>query len=95
LNRTGDPAINYYGLVRPQFQYNRAIQNFGNDINFLESNFAANQQQLPLQTGQGAGFMTQGQYFMNNGSRVGGIRPGGSAGTAGTGGGQVSSPRGR
>jgi hypothetical protein len=82
LNRGGDPAINYYGLVRPQLQYNRALQNVGNDINFLESNLAAAQaQQQPAQTGHGASFMTQYQYFMNNGGgRLPGNRPFGAGG---------------
>src|SRR5262249_10483647 len=69
LARTGDPAVNYYGLVRPQIAFNRAIQNINNDINYIESN-----PNLPVQTGHAAGFMTQGRYFMttNRGYGYGG-----------------------
>src|ERR1700720_2803462 len=56
LLNQGDTAINYYGLVRPQFAYSRAIQNLGNDINYLEANPTGNQQQN-FQTGNRSSFM--------------------------------------
>src|ERR1700730_2004855 len=57
LLNSGDTAINYYGLVRPQFAYNRAIQNLGNEINYLEANPAGNQlNQQNFQTGNRTSF---------------------------------------
>jgi hypothetical protein len=89
LLNSGDTAINYYGLVRPQFAYNRAIQNLGNEINYLEANPAGNQMlQQSFQTGTRATFMTQSKYFMNNGYGAGYRSPG----MAGPGAGQTSSP---
>jgi hypothetical protein len=81
LTGGGDTAVNYYGLVRPQFAYNRAIQNLGSEINYLESPAAAQQNQTPFQTGNRSGFMTQNRYFMTNGyAGAGGYRPGAGVG---------------
>jgi hypothetical protein len=75
LARGGSPAINYYGLVRPEMQFRQSIQNLAGDI-------AANQQaignlntsvsgsDLPF-TGHPTQFMNLGGYFMNNGSSLG------------------------
>ncbi len=81
----GNPALNYYGLVRPQFAYDRAFQTLGANVNSLGANVnsleAANQ---APQTGHRSSFMTHNQYFMNNGSGKAaggqtGARPGGQA----------------
>lgn len=73
LVRGGSPAINYYGLVRPQVAAARAIETLGNEFQSLES--TANQ---PSQTGHRSSFMTQSQYFMNtNVARPGGTPAGG------------------
>ncbi len=89
LANSGDPAVNYYGLVRPQVAYNRAIQNLNSDLNYLES---SSTNDSPSQTGHRSSFMTQGGYFMNNGaapkssgnnqvaSRPGSIQSGAAAG---------------
>ena len=66
--RGGDPAINYYGLVRPQVAFGKAFQSLGNDVTALES--APN---ALSQTGNRSSFMTHSRYFMNNGA--GGGRP--------------------
>jgi hypothetical protein len=63
LNRGGDPAINYYGLVRPQIAVNRALQRFGSDINYLENSPAANPE--ILETGHPSFFGSQYPYFAN------------------------------
>jgi hypothetical protein len=76
LRLTGDPALNYYGLVRPQVVANKTFQALGNDINNLE---AANSSNQLVQTGHASSFMTQGRYFMNNGASYR------AAGTQGTG----------
>jgi hypothetical protein len=76
LLNQGDPAINYYGLVKPQFAYNRALQNLGNELNYLETTPQGGNLP-PSQTGIRATFMTQYRYFMNNGYGAGaGYRPG-------------------
>jgi len=64
LARGGNPAINYYGLVRPQIAAAQAFQTLGSNIVDLETSIA-NQ---PVQTGVRASFMTHKGYFMNNGS---------------------------
>jgi hypothetical protein len=76
LNRGGNPAINYYGLVRPQVAAANAIATLGADFNALEASTG----QL-VQTGNRSSFMTQGRYFMNNGAARPGIQPGGQAGS--------------
>jgi predicted alpha/beta hydrolase len=93
-----NPAINYYGLVRPQFELRNTLQQFGNQITGLEQQQAALGNEftadLPV-TGQRAGFQTQNRYFFNTGVGVTGLfgqqrglRPGssGAGGVAGTGG---------
>jgi hypothetical protein len=84
LNRGGDPAINYYGLVRQQIAVNRALQRFGTDINFLEASSLAGPELL--ETGhpsffgnQYPYFMNQSVYFMNN--ATGGKSPANKTGT--------------
>lgn len=65
----GTPALNYYGLVRPELQFRQSIQN-------LQGAVTANQQVIGnLQTG-GTGvpttghptqFLNYGGYFLNSG----------------------------
>jgi hypothetical protein len=68
--RTGSsPAINYYGIVRPEIAFRNSIFQVEGQQTAL-----ANQQQqdlaafttLPV-TGHQSGFMTQGKYFMSSG----------------------------
>jgi len=69
LNRGGSPAINYYGLVRPEVQFRQSLLRLSNDV-------ATNQQALgtgnpglndmPF-TGHPTQFMNLGGYFMNSG----------------------------
>jgi hypothetical protein len=71
LLQSGNPAINYYGLVRPQFAYDRAIQNLGNNVNALGANVNNLDANQTSQTGHRSSFMTQSQYFMTNGAAGG------------------------
>ncbi len=82
LDRPGNPGINYYGLVRPQFQVQGALQKLSNSVNSLESNQAP-AQDIPLQTGHASSFMTQSKYFMTNaaGNRGSNRGTGGNRGT--------------
>ena len=65
LFRGGPPAINYYGLVRPQLETNRFIQQ--------QELLAAQQQAHPLGvvvttgTGHPTSFMSYRQYFLTQG----------------------------
>ena len=74
LQRGGNPAINYYGLVRPQIAAARAFEALGTEVNNLEASSQVSQ------TGNRSSFMTQGRYFMNNGG-PGAPRTGATTGT--------------
>lgn len=67
LLRGGSPAINYYGLVRPEIQFRQGLQN-------LAGNVAQNAQDIGTleagvggvsPTGHPTMFMNYGSYFMN------------------------------
>src|SRR5262249_11066063 len=76
--RDVNPAINYYGLVRPQLEFRNALQRGANQGPGLEqqgtsgSDFTGD---IPA-TGQRGQFQTHGKYFFNAGVGV--------AGTTGT-----------
>ena len=68
----GSPALNYYGLVRPEIQARQSIQN-------LQGAVGANQQAISniesgasgsdvSTTGHQAGFLNYGNYFMTGGA---------------------------
>jgi hypothetical protein len=64
----GTPALNYYGLVRPEMQFNQSLQN-------LQGAIGTNQQAIgDLQaggvpaTGHATQFLNYGGYFLNNGA---------------------------
>ena len=61
LFRGGDPAINYYGLVRPQIAAGKNFDQLGLEFNTLQSGL----NQAP-QSGHVSSFMTQSRYFMTN-----------------------------
>lgn len=78
----GSPALNYYGLVRPEVQARQSIQN-------LQGAVAANQQALGdvqngvlevSETGHQTMFLNQGSYFLNGGR---GTTGGGGQGSLG------------
>ena len=90
LLRSGSPALNYYGLVRPEQQFRQSITT-------LQGSVAANQQAIggiqaevegggAPATGHPTQFLNYGGYFLNSGpGAVGGggttnFRPGGQAG---------------
>jgi hypothetical protein len=66
----GTPALNYYGLVRPELQFRQSIQG-------LQGAVSANQQMigdlqpggtgLPV-TGHATQFLNYGGYFLNSGA---------------------------
>jgi hypothetical protein len=72
--RDVNPAINYYGLVRPQLEFRNAIQRLDNQLTADQqgvpgSDFSAD---VPV-TGQRAQFQTQNKYFFNAGAGVAGL----------------------
>lgn len=78
LLRPGSPAINYYGLVRPQVGFTNSIQGLQYQVNAVGTQVADSQQApVPLVTGHTTGFMYFSRYF--SGSSV---RPGGGLGLA-------------
>lgn len=92
LLRAGNaPALNYYGLVRPEVQFRQSILN-------LQGAVSANQQAIGTvqtevegvpATGHPIQFLNYGGYFLNNGPTVGagltGVRPGATYGATRTG----------
>ena len=91
LLRTGSsPAINLYGIVRPEIAFGNAI----NQLDQQQQGLAGQQQDLASYTalpptGQGTGgarFLTQSKYYMTNGGR-GGVGGGGQLGGGRAGGG--------
>lgn len=68
LVRSGsNPAINYYGIVRPEFMAINAFQNLNTSVNRLATNQTQIQDTLQSQTGHVSAFMTQSSYFMTYG----------------------------
>jgi hypothetical protein len=70
LTRSGNPALNYYGLVRPQIATANAFQALGNSQHNLNVGTSANSDQT-LQTGKRSSFMTHTRFFMNSGGAGG------------------------
>src|SRR5262245_24899907 len=63
------PAINYYGIVRPEITFGNSLYQLGLQQNVLQGQALGNQgtelaafTQLPA-TGHATGFMTQSRYF--------------------------------
>lgn len=86
------PAINYYGLVRPQVQAQQAITNLTREVQAVEATqqsmlmFPGADQAGSVTTGHAAGFFTHTRYY--GGGGMGGMnRGGGGMGGAGMGGG--------
>lgn len=87
LNRGGNPAINYYGIVRPQIQTNRAFQQieqgtFGSDPRFPVGTAVDGaavpgsqpyypDQALGLRTGNPATFFYYSHYYQFPGTQRG------------------------
>jgi hypothetical protein len=73
LLRSGtSPAINYYGIVRPDITFGNSLYQLGVQQNLLQGqqtqlNALTMYTTLPPTGGYRAGFMTQSKYFMNTG----------------------------
>ncbi len=78
------PALNYFNIVRPQFEFRNAIGQLQSQTSAeQEAIDVLRQPKLPT-TGHGVGFQTQSKYFMTI------RRPGASFGGAGGGMGQMA-----
>jgi hypothetical protein len=76
LFRGGNPAINYYGLVRPQEEFNSSIQELHNELHATQTGMVnpTMSTNLPV-TGHPTRFFSQGAYFfthLGSGSRTSG-----------------------
>ncbi len=74
LRGGSSPAINYYGLVRPEITFGNSLYQLGVQQNALQGQ--QNNQQTALAafttlpaTGHTSGFQTQSKYFMTNGGQ--------------------------
>ena len=68
LRAGSSPAVNYYGIVRPQMLFRESIQNLSNQVNLNQQaigNLATTGNALPV-TGHPTQFMNLGGYFMSN-----------------------------
>ena len=79
LRGGSSPAINYYGIVRPEITFGNSMYQLGVQQNMLQGQQGQlNNQQTALAafttlpgTGHTAGFQTQSRYFMTNGAQGG------------------------
>jgi uncharacterized membrane protein YgcG len=90
LQRGGNPAVNYYGLVLPQIDTQRYIQQ--QEILALQKPATTGQTNTPglvIATGHPTRFLTYNQYFLTQGApgAIGGGGLGGGFGGGGLGGG--------
>jgi hypothetical protein len=99
----GSPALNYFGLVRPELQFRQSIQNLQGAVTANQEAIGGIQAEvtgIPV-TGHPTQFLNYGGYFLNSGPSLGAGRAGGPASQAmtapprpgGTGGAMVAPPR--
>jgi hypothetical protein len=58
-----NPAINYYGLVRPEFQFRRSINALSRDIQETQTDINTGQAGAALQTGHPVQFMNLSHFY--------------------------------
>jgi hypothetical protein len=73
LNRFGaSPAINYFGLVKPQLQSNANFNQIGRNVTELQQREpVVSGSELP-ETGHRTGFLNHHRYFLNTGGTAAG-----------------------
>jgi hypothetical protein len=83
LRRGSDPAINYYGLVRPQVDFRNSIQNLQQQVSAQAAGTGLEGQAAGLPpTGHAVQFMSYGGYFGRSLIGSAGRAPGASASSA-------------
>lgn len=80
LNRGGNPAINYYGIVRPNNQNLNALNKIQQDYNTLTQSSTNTDPNGIRATGHAATFMNYGHYYPRLNTGTGGSRPGQNTG---------------
>ncbi len=79
LRQGASPGVNYYGLVRPQFEFRNGIDQLQQQYNTLSREANAPNQTGPTElpaTGHAVSFMNTRAYFGGLGANRGGGRPG-------------------
>ncbi len=79
LARPGNPAINYYGLVRPQNDFRNSISQLQQQVAVNQASMAAMQDTTLSGTGHPTRFMNYSAYFMNFTGTAGGGHGGAQA----------------
>jgi hypothetical protein len=87
LPNSSNPAITYYGIIRPQISQGNSIQG----LEYQQQALASSQQtgaafysaNLPVPTGHATGFLNQQSYFQNQRSGAGFGSPQGAPGALG------------
>lgn len=74
LANRGNPAINYYGLVRPQFAFQNAIVGLQRQQQSLGESADPTDPTLRRGTGHPVHFNNLSHYYYNDPSRAGGAR---------------------
>ncbi len=71
LRRGTIPAVNYYGLVRPQVEFRNSLQHLQQQVSEVAAPAAEAEAGPPLPaTGHPVQFMNHARYFQNLGSRT-------------------------
>jgi hypothetical protein len=68
----GGPAQNYYGLVRPELEFRKNVNQLRQETGALAAGLTATQQGGELETGHSTGYMTHLRYFGTNGGAAAG-----------------------
>ena len=87
LTRQGaSPAVNYYGLVRPQTQFANSLDNLQQQAGLIGQQLASNaaSPDQPVASGHPFGFQNHRVYFQNQYS-LGGFGSGSASGSSGRG----------
>jgi len=80
LQRNVNPAISYYGIVRPQFEFRRDVLQLQGQLNTVTGDVATDQATLGLPvTGHPIQFLNLSHYYLNTTGR-GGSFPGRASG---------------
>jgi hypothetical protein len=66
----GSPAINYYGLVRPQLAYNTAINSLEQQVALSRVAMTAQESLAVPTTGHAVSFLNTRGYFLNLGAQA-------------------------
>ncbi|HKB37283.1 MAG TPA: hypothetical protein VKD72_12585 [Gemmataceae bacterium] len=71
LNRGGNPAINYFNLVRPEFEFRNAYQSLQRQVNLNRDlvREALTEEGVPA-TGHSTSFLNYSHYFPGPGARA-------------------------